>query len=345
MAEKSEPQRQAAFAASASANDCASIIGLGSAVVGGGLSLLLPPVGFGVGVALAVTAFAFQRKGSRLARAGNDPPDPRYSTPVRVASQHINLELLGDDPVSVAARGPVDAVLKASNYLSAMVRAMERADGAEEANDAHNAYLRSAEASGFAVQAGTELDRFVEQAPQLVDAIRALPPLPGDRGGDAEPLLRDSLPDDVLGHLYKMGVPWSGLAIEINAQAGNVTPLMAEALEASVAADREFKPLLLSDVFGLTGVDIQARPRGWARRREETFTVVTSPRDAAPTAEQEIEAVGRVREGETISEIAEQMGLSEEAARSMLRTALERSRDDQRLIEAALEPPEQPSEG
>jgi hypothetical protein len=334
MTETTKEQKDRAYEQKQAKDRCTNATTLGSVLAAGGLGLVIPPVGFGVSVVLGLAAFAFQRGSMRLDKVVHDPPDRDFARPVRLATTRIDLELLETDRLGMSARGPLDAALKAADLISAMIRAVERAQGAEIAGSMADVERRSNEALGFARRAGIEWDRFADLSPPFIDAIRGLPPLKRDDGSRATVVLRDNLPDEVLGHLYRMGVPWSGLNIMAKSTSDDVTPLMAEAVADTAMRAREYAQLLIGpeqDVLNLEPLE-QLPPR-------VDFTVPPAlPGGRAPgVVDRESQVLDGVREGQSLDQLAQSTGLTKDLVETMLRRTRRRLTQQQRQIDTALE--------
>ena len=147
-------------------------------------------------------------------RVAADPPDPRFTTPVRLGALPFDLEVLSaEDDFGLLSRSALSSLVEADRRAASMVRAIERSQGAAAAGAAEDETLRFEEAETYARELGRYLIEFAERARPVADAVLRLPT--GDwsrvRGGR----LRDLLHADVLAELYLAGVPLGYLDVPI----------------------------------------------------------------------------------------------------------------------------------
>ena len=175
--------------------------------------MVLPPLGVGVGVAFAAWVAAFGRHIVVVQRVVRDPPDVDFRSSTRASPIQFDIEaLVGDD--SGAAHAPaLEALLRSSNFGSAMVRGLERSQGAALAGETGFEEERFSEATNFAAQLADSLRDFAESTSGAIEAVQGLALVPEvlPRGGR----LMDLLSDEVLAELYRIGVPRGDLNVPV----------------------------------------------------------------------------------------------------------------------------------
>ena len=155
------------------------------------------------------------------------------------------------------------------------------------------------------------------------------------RGDDSRKsvVLRENLADEVLGHLYRMGVPWSGLDITAESTSGDVTPLMADAVADTANAARVYAQLLVGpeqDMFTLEP------PERLRRQVEFTPSLALPGTPVAGVADLESQVLAGVREGQSLDQLARSTELTTELVRMMLERRRQRLGREQEQIDAAL---------
>lgn len=183
------------------------------AALGGPIGLAAPPVGVGVGVAFAAWAAALQRHVVVVQRVVRDPPDPDYRSATSVGPLRFDVELLAGDDFGRVSTRAIQSLLHATSLCAAMIRALERAQGARLAGQAEFEEARFEEATRYARRLGEDLRDFANSSAAVTEAVRGLPPVPQvlGRGGRLVTLLSDA----ALAELYRMGVPRSELEIPV----------------------------------------------------------------------------------------------------------------------------------
>jgi hypothetical protein len=220
------------------------LAGFLGAALGGSIGLVAPPVGAGVGVAFATWAAALGRHVVVVQRVVRDPPDPDFRSATHVGGLRFDLELLAEDDFGRACAPAIEALLRSSNLASAMVRALERAQGAALAGQQTFEEERFVEAIQYAQRLGEELRSFADSTTPVTEAVRGLPPVPQalPRGGRLVSLLSDA----VLAELYQMGVPRADLNIPVMERVNDdPRALFNRGLEGLAAASRDNAELLV----------------------------------------------------------------------------------------------------
>lgn len=219
------------------------------AALGGPIGLVSPPVGVGVGVAFSAWAAALQRHVVVVQRVIRDPPDPEYRMATTVGPPAFSLELLSDDPFGRVSAEAIETLLRASSLTAAMIRALERSQGAALAQAADFEGARFAEAIEYSTLLGEELRRFSNSTTDVVPAVRDLPqvPLVLPSGGRLIGLLSDG----VLAELYRMGVLRGDLGLPVMERVTeDPREQFAVTLEALAGACRSYADLLLEGPSG-----------------------------------------------------------------------------------------------
>ena len=103
--------------------------------VGTPTTVALPPLGVGVSVAFSAWAAALGRHALVAQRVVRDPPDSKFRSAAYVAGPRFNLELLAQDNLGRASRPALADLLRSTSLSSAMIRALERAQGAALARE------------------------------------------------------------------------------------------------------------------------------------------------------------------------------------------------------------------
>ena len=188
-----------------------------SVAVGGAFAVavpVVPAIAFGVGVWYAAWSAGLGHYAHRMNGVAADPPDPRFDTPVQLGAPLFDVEALsGDDEFAGLSRPALRSLLEADRHSAAMVRAIERSQGAAAAGDVEAERVRFEEAEAYARDLGRHLLEFAGRARPVADATLRLPAgdwsrVPGGR-------LRDLLHADVLAELFLAGVPLGYLDVPI----------------------------------------------------------------------------------------------------------------------------------
>lgn len=185
--------------------------------VGGGFVVavpVLPVVGFGLSVWYAALAVGLGHFGYRMTGVASDPPDQQYNVSAQLGPPLFDLEVLrADDEFGELSASALFELLEAARHAAAMVRAIERSQGAALASSRDVEASRLAEAETYAQDLGQHLVRFAANARPVAEANRRLPDYDWSQvtGGR----LPDLLPSEVLSDLYLAGVPLGSLNIPI----------------------------------------------------------------------------------------------------------------------------------
>jgi hypothetical protein len=189
------------------------VAGFLGAAVGGPVGLVVPPMGVGLGVAFAAWVAALGRHIGVVQRVVRDPPDPDFESVTRTSSVRVNLEALSGDQFAAAHAPALEALLRSSTLGSAMVRGLERSQGAALAGAQDFEEERFGEATQFAGQLAESLQTFGESSTRVIEAVRDLPPIPQVLPQSGR--LMDLLSDEVLAELYRIGVPRGDLNVPV----------------------------------------------------------------------------------------------------------------------------------
>jgi hypothetical protein len=183
------------------------------AAIGGPVGLAAPPVGVGIGVAFSAWAAALARHAVVVQRVVRDPPDPDYRSATSVGALRFDVELLARDDFGRVSAPAIHSLLRASSAASAMIRAVERAQGARLAGQPEFEEARFDEAVLYTQRLGEDLRNLADSSAAVNRSVRGLPPVPRvlPRGGRLVTLLSDA----ALAELYEMGVPRSDLEIPV----------------------------------------------------------------------------------------------------------------------------------
>ena len=201
MTRFSPRQKNAAAANHDAAQRIAIVSGFATAAVAA-----IPGAGPFLALAPAALGAAYGNRAIAQGRIVRDPPRPDYQVPVVVAPVHLNVSFLGDSTFESSLGALALINERAAATARAVVRATERAMGAEQAGEAIHVRERLSEAEAFAQQLTAETHDASELALAARDAVAELPPLgPAIRGERV--VLENVLPDETLAGLYRMGVP------------------------------------------------------------------------------------------------------------------------------------------
>jgi hypothetical protein len=220
------------------------VAGFLGAALGGPVDLVLPPVGVGVGVAFAAWVAALGRHIVVAQRVVRDPPDADFRSSTRASPIQFHLDSLLGEGFGAAHVPALDALLRTNNFGSAMVRGLERSQGAGLAGEKGFEDERFSEATNFAAQLAEVLGVFADSTSGVIEAVRSLPVIPEalPRGGR----LMDLLSDEVLAELYRIGVPRGDLNVPVMERV-NEDPreLFARGLRELAEVDRRYAELLV----------------------------------------------------------------------------------------------------
>jgi hypothetical protein len=218
----------------------ASFLGV---AVGSTVTLVVPPLGVGVSVAFSAWATALNRHALVVQRVVRDPPDPQFRSATYVTRPRFNVQVLAKDEFGSASVPALAALLESTSLASAMIRALERAQGAALAGEQPFEEERFSEATRHAQSFGLQLQTFTDSTTPVIEAVRSLPSIPQllPRGGRLVNLLSDS----ALAELYEMRVPRSDLDIPVMERV-NADPrtLFNNGLEELASVTREYAALL-----------------------------------------------------------------------------------------------------
>jgi hypothetical protein len=145
-------------------------------------------------------------------RTAEDPPRDDFESATYPTPRRLDLEVFGEGPITTPAVALGHSINDATASMRAMVRALERAQGAEQRDMMDFAELRMREAERFAQQAATDLHRVTEKAEVLAQGFESMA-LPDhlEPSGQAQPRtiwtrLDEALPDSSLALLYRAGI-------------------------------------------------------------------------------------------------------------------------------------------
>lgn len=189
------------------------VAGFLGAALGGPVGLIAPPVGVGVGVAFAAWVAALGRHIVVAQRVVRDPPDADYRSLTRASPIQFDLESLSGDSFTAVHAPALDALLRSNSFGSAMIRGLERSQGAALVGEGGFEDERFSEATYFAAQLAEALKAFADSTSGVTEAVRGLPVIREvlPRGGR----LMDLLSDEVLAELYRIGVPRGDLNVPV----------------------------------------------------------------------------------------------------------------------------------
>lgn len=175
---------------------------------------VLPAVGYALSVWYAAWCAGLGVHGYHMTGVANDPPDRQYNVPAQLGPPAFDLEVLRtDDEFGKLSASALFELLEAARQASAMVRAVERSQGAALANSPGAEASRLAEAERYARDLGQHLLLFAANARPVAEANRRLPACDWSQVTDGR--LRDLLPPQVLSELYLARVPLGYLDVPI----------------------------------------------------------------------------------------------------------------------------------
>jgi hypothetical protein len=142
-------------------------------------------------------------------RLAEDPPRDDYRSATYPFRRKFDLSVFGTGSIVTPGVQAAAAMATAAAYLSAMVRAFERAQGAELRNDRHARAVRLSETESYAREAGRALAEASASTLKLAEAVEALSEEEGvpewpERQISAR--LDQVLPDSEMARLYRSGV-------------------------------------------------------------------------------------------------------------------------------------------
>jgi hypothetical protein len=162
-----------------------------------------------VGGLLYVMAKGLSHEKERVAR---DPPRFDFETPTRVFPfRRLNLDVFGEGWLTTPALAFTEVARRATIHLEAMVRALERAQGAELKDRYGIASDREHEARGYAQTVSGQLTELSEVSGELAQAFlsfadRHATPSESPDEGRVDTRLDEALPNASLALLYRAGV-------------------------------------------------------------------------------------------------------------------------------------------
>jgi hypothetical protein len=207
----------------------------------------VPVVGAYVAVVPATLSFLFSRRSSAQARIVHDPSRDDYESATSLSPSKLDFEVLGTAPTRLPSRLLISADA-ASRSLSAMLRALERAWGAQIEEELNVAREREREAFRFAAFAREALAASPGGAAELRSWLGEIhdDSSPGS-GPVRDGPLEDLLPEASLALLYKLGVPRSYLRTQ-RPRLLLAEPLqsLGDAVDRAAVADDEYGAFLAS---------------------------------------------------------------------------------------------------
>lgn len=170
-------------------------------------------------VTAGVLAAILNRYGRRAQRAAEDPPRDDFESETRAVPPRIHPEIaLGDSPLELRARPAANSLRDLTADLSALVRALERADGAWVKGRMDLYERRLAEVRRFASEYVERSHGFMTAAAAFADAWNSeLPPLLEDVPLPVRSVthLDEALRPDVRERLLRAGVTPNDLRVQI----------------------------------------------------------------------------------------------------------------------------------
>jgi hypothetical protein len=210
---------------------------------------LIPPHVPGL-FAPAAVSFVFDSRVESCEALADDPPKADYQEPSQVREPTLQLSALSD-PLGEAAIPLISAVDASARLIEAMVVAIERAQGAELANDWSAAALRANEAYSWAAQASAQFIASSEATPAFTDALNEYRPATNEHPfrlralAAARPARLLPISDlEVMGFQRTL----SPALLPLNVNAAQPVPDLITALLDSAANDRDYGQFLQGSV-------------------------------------------------------------------------------------------------
>jgi hypothetical protein len=218
----------------------AAAIGAGTAAVG---LAFIPVAGPFVAAGAVVVGGALSLRALHLGRLAHDPPRDDYRLPTTVSSSALDTAGLGESDVERAEAEFANVVDEEARIVDALVVALERASGAELANDATMVEARTAEALDFAHQASERFMTSSELAHHLSEALNQFsespaPPL------DLPTTLERALPDEVATQVESRGIPFDYMNTLIEVIPERPVAELIHELETLAEADLDYARFL-----------------------------------------------------------------------------------------------------
>jgi hypothetical protein len=218
----------------------AAAIGATTAAVG---LAFIPVAGVFVAAGVAIVGGALSLRALHLGRLAHDPPRDDYRLPTTVASGALDTAGLGESDVERAAAEFASSVDEEAQIVDALVVALERASGAELANDATMVVARTEEALDFANQASERFVTSSQLAHRFSEALNQFsespaPPL------DLPTTLERALPDEVVTQVESRGVPFDYMKTLIEVIPERPVAELIRELETLAEADLDYARFL-----------------------------------------------------------------------------------------------------
>jgi hypothetical protein len=218
----------------------AAAIAAGTAAVG---VAFIPLAGPFVAAGAALVGGALSLRALHLGRLAHDPPRDDYRLPTAVSSSALDTAGLGESDVERAEAEFANVVDEEARIVDALVVALERAWGAELANDATMVEARTAEALDFANQASERFVTSSELAHRLSEALNQFsespaPPL------DLPTSLERALPDEVVTQVESRGIPFDYINTLIEVIPERPVAELIRRLETLAEADLDYARFL-----------------------------------------------------------------------------------------------------
>jgi hypothetical protein len=145
----------------------------------------------------------------------DDPPRDDYERTTVPRPAAIDLSVLGTSEVEVEFRRFAEPMILATAEISALVRATERAMGADLAGEPVWAEARRTEADLFRSWASEHLRSQAEATPRFAAALSIDLWVPSRRRPSGSVFLEEELSAESVSSLYRMGIPLSVIRTEV----------------------------------------------------------------------------------------------------------------------------------
>lgn len=163
---------------------------VGAAGIAAAAAPLIPVAGIFVAIGVATVGAAIAWRGSRQGRIVRDPERDDFHIETTLEPARFNIDGFGGSGVEVAAADFVRVSDELARLFEAIVVAVERAAGAEQAAEPGFVQARAAEALAFAERASGQLYSSSDHARALAETLQeyadvdfppSAPPSPGDK--------------------------------------------------------------------------------------------------------------------------------------------------------------------
>jgi hypothetical protein len=212
----------------------------------------LPKLGPFIAIAPAALGYLYSRRAIGQSKIVHDPPRDDFERSTSLSPTRLNLEALAESPVTVPTM-LMRTTDDATRALSAMLRSVERAWGAQIVEETNAALEHETEAFRFASMAGGFLVESSSGASEFSVWFSKYHQITDEADQGTNEALGQVLPNQTLAFLYKMGIPHSYIRQKPRPYPAPDDPVgnFISTVRATAIADEEYGLFLIGDEAGL----------------------------------------------------------------------------------------------